>query len=264
MLPIKPVLRSVRDTARAYVNHYNDSPYLNWYFKYSKKLERFKDIHQGKDCFIIGNGPSLNKMDLSLLRSHHTFGLNKIYLLFDKVDLNLSYHVAVNPYVIQQSVQEFQQLACPSFLSYRPAAKIISPSKYINYIMTGGPYTFQANLQQEVPEGHTVTYVAMQIAYYMGFKRLFLIGVDHSFIAEGKPNELQTLKGDDPNHFAPNYFGNQQWQLADLEASEVSYHLARFFFHRDGREIYDATVNGKLQIFQKMSYEDALANCSKK
>lgn len=261
---VKSVLRSARDAVRVYINHYNDTAYLNWYFNHSKKLAKFKDIHKGEDCFIIGNGPSLNKMDLSPLKNYHTFGLNKIYLLFDKVDLNLSYHVAVNPLVIEQSVKAFQGLDCPSFLSYRPAVKVFPPTSQIDYIMTGGPFSFQTNLQNPVCEGHTVTYVAMQIAYYMGFKRVFLIGVDHSFVAKGKPNELQTLDGNDPNHFAPNYFGNQQWHLPDLEASELSYYLARFFYRRNDREIYDATINGKLDIFPKMLFEDALACCSQK
>jgi hypothetical protein len=264
MVFIKSALRFARDVVRAYVNHYNDTDYLNWYFKYSKKLKKFKDIHKGEDCFIIGNGPSLNKMDLTPLRNYHTFGLNKIYLLFDKVDLNLSYHVAVNPLVIEQSVNNFKGLNCHSFLSYRPAVKVLPSSEHIHYIMTGGPYSFQADLQKQICEGHTVTYVAMQIAYYMGFKRVFLIGVDHNFFVQGKPNELQTLDGSDPNHFAPNYFGNQQWHLPDLEASELSYHLAKFFYGRDERKIYDATVDGKLEIFPKMSFETALASCSQK
>ena len=77
---------------------------------------QFRDIHCGEDCFIICNGPSINQMDLSLLRDHTTFGLNKIFLLFDRIDLNLNYHVAVNRYVIQQARAEFEHMPCPSFM----------------------------------------------------------------------------------------------------------------------------------------------------
>ena len=58
--------------------------YFNWRRKYAKQLLQFKDKHLGEDCFIIGNGPSLKHMDLSPLRDYHTFGQNKIFLIFEK------------------------------------------------------------------------------------------------------------------------------------------------------------------------------------
>jgi hypothetical protein len=108
-------------------------------------------------------------------------------------------------------------------------------------------------------EGHTVTYVAMQIAFFMGFKEVYLIGVDHNFVVNGNPNEMQLLKSKDQNHFDPNYFGDKHWHLPDLEASELAYHLANFHYKRSGRIIYDATVGGKCNIFEKIAYEDAVA-----
>ena len=104
----------------------------------------------------------------------------------------------------------------------------------------------------------------MQIAYYMGFKRVFLIGVDHSFKAVGNPNEKQLHKGEDQNHFDPHYFGNKEWQLPDLEASELSFLHARFRYQRSERQIIDATVDGKLTIFPKISYDKALKMCNPK
>ena len=261
---VKNIARPLKEAAITYLNHYNDSAYLEWYFKHSKHLAKFKNLHQGESCFIIGNGPSLNKTNLAALRDYHTFGLNKIYLMLNKVDLNLSYHVAVNPFVIEQSVKEFESMTCPSFLSYKAARGVIHNLNDVYFITTGGPYTFQPNLLKEIPEGHTVTYVAMQIAFYMGFSKVFLIGVDHNFKATGSPDELQTLQGEDANHFDPQYFGNQQWQLPNLEASELSYQLARFFFKRAGGQIYDATIDGNLQIFPKISFEQALDMCTKK
>ena len=269
---VKQKLRPLKEAARLALNYpheYNKfgierSAYFEWYLKHSKRLLKFRNIHKGESCFIIGNGPSINKMDLSSLRNHHTFGLNKIYLIFDKVDLNLSYHVSVNPLVIEQSIKEFKSLLCPSFLSYRYAKNNFKNSDNIHYLLTANLCTFQPNLTQGVYEGYTVTYVAMQIAFYMGFSKVFLIGVDHNFTTPGNPNEKQFLQGDDPNHFSPNYFGNKEWHLPDLEASELSYNMARFHFSRAGRQIYDATVDGKLNIFPKISYAQALNICSKK
>jgi len=255
--------RQLLEYLRVYLNNRHDPLFREWYYQYRPELARFRDCHEGEDCFIIGNGPSLNEMDLEPLKRYHTFGLNKIYLMAERgVDLNLSYLVSVNPLVVEQSADAFENLNCETFLSYCAAHDQVRPLDHVNYIYTGGPYTFRGNLQKRIFEGYTVTFVAMQIAYYMGFQRVFLIGVDHSFQAEGDPNEQQRMEDEDVNHFDPDYFQGDDWQLPDLEASELSYHLARFFYRRDGRQIFDATVGGNLQIYPKISYDKALRRCS--
>lgn len=258
---IKLVLGPVIKGAYTYMN---DPLYFEWLYKHSKRLLQFKDKHKDEDCFIIGNGPSLNKMDLRPLKDYHTFGLNKIYLMFDKVDLNLSYHTAVNPLVIEQCAREFERLPCPSFLSFRPARGKVRGLDNVFLLYTGGPFTFQNDITSAIHEGYTVTYVAMQLAYYMGFKRVFLIGVDHNFKASGKPNEKQVLTGEDSNHFDPRYFGGKEWHLPDLEASELAYHLAKFHYDRADRQILDATVDGNLKVFPKIEYNQALMLSTKK
>lgn len=248
-----------------FLTNYRDKTLLKWHFKHAGRLERFRDLHSGQDCFIIGNGPSLRNMDLSQLNRYHLFGLNKIYLLLEQIRLELSYHVAVNPLVIEQSINEFKGLNCPSFLSYRAvnaANRNFSGDFY--YLATDAPCSFYHDITKPLYEGYTVTYVALQIAFFMGFRRVFLIGVDHSFTCQGSPNEQQFITGDDPNHFDPRYFSNKEWHLPDLEASELSYQMARFFYARDQREIIDATVGGKLQVFPKCSYAEALQACRKK
>jgi hypothetical protein len=62
-------------------------------------------------------------------------------------------------------------------------------------------------------------------------------------------------QGDDPNHFNASYFGKGfRWQLPDLETSERGYRMARQAYEADGRQVLDATVGGKLTIFEKADY----------
>ncbi len=240
------------------------SSYFKWKYKYAPRLRQFKDIHKGEDCFIIGNGPSLNKMDMAPLAQYHTFGLNKIYLMFEKVDLNLSYLVCVNHLAIEQCKEEFENMYCPVFLSHSGAEGIITPKPSIHRLHTLNVWSFYDDITQPICQGNTVTYVAMQLAYYMGFSRVFLVGVDHSFKQQGKPHETQIYEGDDENHFHPDYFKGMKWQLADIDGSEVSYHMANYHYKKDGRQIIDATVGGKLDIFPKIKYEKALSIAKKK
>ena len=239
--------------------------YLAWKRKYAKKLRQFKDLHKGQDCFIIGNGPSLNKTDLAPLADYHTFGLNKIYLMRDRgIDLNLSYLVSVNELVIEQSKQEFEQMTCPTFLSHTAAHGKIDDKAHIHRLHTLNTWSFYEDIAQPICEGFTVTYVAMQIAYYMGFERVFIIGVDHSFKQSGNSNETQVYEGDDQNHFDPNYFKGQKWQLADVYGSECSFHLANYHYKKANRLILDATIGGKLDVFKKIDYAEALNIARKK
>jgi hypothetical protein len=105
-------------------------------------------------------------------------------------------------------------------------------------------------------EGATVTFVAMQLAYFMGFKQVILIGVDHNFTSTGKPNTTVVSTGADPNHFHPGYFGKGfRWQLPDLETSEIAYRMAKSAYEKNGREILDATIGGKLTVFPKVNFD---------
>lgn len=112
------------------------------------------------------------------------------------------------------------------------------------------------NPREVIFESATVTNVALQLAYYMGFSDVVMIGVDHSFASKGEPNSTVTTKEFDANHFSADYFPKGfKWQLPDLETSERGYGLARKVYEADGRKIVDATVGGKLEIFDKVEYD---------
>lgn len=255
-------LRTAIDSVRAVVNHPRDPELLRWTARHAPRLERFRDRHRGERCFVIGNGPSLNQMDLRPLQRHHAFGLNKLYLGFERFGFTPSYMVAVNPLVIEQSRAYYRDPVCPTFLSFRPGRAVVAPHPSIYYVFIKAGPEFCVDLRLPVCGGYTVTFTALEIAHFMGFEEIYLIGVDHSFAVEGAPNSRQTLRDDDANHFHPDYFKGQAWDLPDLESSELAYRVARHRFRQDGRRIYDATVGGQLDVFDKIPYEEALARCS--
>jgi hypothetical protein len=222
----------------------------------SKALSLLKDQHRGKRCFILGNGPSLKQTDLTRLRGEFTFGLNRIYLLFPELGFPTTYLVTVNQLVIDQCADELAALPVLKFLPWTARRQFSSVPETV-YIRTycAKPH-FSTLANQSIWSGATVTFVAMQLAYHMGFSEVILLGVDHSFTTQGKPHTEVVSEGDDPNHFAPNYFGKGfKWQLPDLETSEIAYRMAKQAFEADGRKIVDATIGGKLTIFPKVDYE---------
>ncbi len=221
-----------------------------------RALRAYRDRHRGERCFIIGNGPSLRRTDLSLLRGEVTFGMNRIYLLFPQLGFTTTYYVAVNNLVIEQCAAEIRALPMPKFITWR-ARRWLMDDPGVIFLDTDytGPATFARDVTGRVFEGSTVTYVALQLAYHMGFEEVILVGVDHSFQTRGPANATVVSEGEDPNHFHPAYFGRGfRWQLPDLQASEAAYRLARQAFEADGRRVLDATVGGKLTVFPKVEY----------
>lgn len=226
---------------------------------------RCKDLlynrHHGESVVLIANGPSLNKMDMSLLRGKHLIGLNKIFLGFRKFAIYPRYYVAVNPYVIQQSQVEIRDLNCVKFLGSRGSNELFynDPLTYIlNTESDVG--RFSTDIETGIHEGWTVTFAALQIAYYLGFKKVAIIGLDHRFTYEGEANKLNIMSGKDANHFSPDYFGyGKEWQNPDIARSEESFKIARDVYEADGREIIDMTVDGECSIFKKEGYQDYLS-----
>lgn len=219
------------------------------------RIKKYRNKYVGKRCFIIGNGPSINKTNLSLLKNEYTFGLNRIYLLFDKYDFHPTFFVSVNRLVTEQFSKEIEALDMPKFVRWEYRKKLNFSNSMIMLKGTNDEI-FSKNAGKIISIGGTVTYVAMQLAFYMGFSKVILVGVDHSFSSKGPPNKEILSNQDDPNHFDPNYFGKGlKWNLPDLETSEKSYRLAKEYFEAGGREILDATIDGKLNVFQKVDYD---------
>jgi len=226
-----------------------------WRWDSIKRLRAFRNRYIGERCFIIGNGPSLRNTDMKKLKNEFTFGMNRIFLMFPELGYKTSVLVSVNDLVIEQSKDEFRKMDIPIFISWR-ARKWLEPQDNLYYLYT--TYTgkkFAKDATKRMWEGATVTFSCLQLAFYFGFSKAVLIGVDHNFSTKGKPNTTIVSKGDDPNHFHPAYFGKGfKWQLPDLNTSEAGYRLAKDIYQKNGREVVDATINGKLDVFKKVNY----------
>ncbi len=208
----------------------------------------YRDLHKDETCLIIGNGPSLRNVPLDFLRKYKSFGTNRIYLL-DGFTPN--YYCSVNPLVIQQFSEDIAQIDAPKFL---PAGYCFDDTCLP--LNSSGIVMFSQDASEWIYEGHTVTFVCMQIAFYMGFKTVLLVGVDHSFVFDGRPNEQRVMEGNDPNHFHPDYFRGRSWNNPDLVRSEHAYKLARAAYEAHGGRIINLTPGTKEKVFEKGDLND--------
>jgi hypothetical protein len=105
-----------------------------------------------------------------------------------------------------------------------------------------------------------VTIINLQLAYYMGFTEVILIGMDFSYTI---PDDAKidgsniTSMSDDPNHFHPDYFGKGKvWKDPQLDRVLANYRLANLVYESDGRRIVNATPGGKLELFERVPYDE--------
>jgi len=235
---------------------------------WTKAIVDFQDCHEGETAFILCNGPSLRDVDLENLRNYgRVFGTNRIYLKGFEPD----YYVCVNPLVIEQFGDEIKAMERPHKFMPEQYEEVMKTEDKTGdrYMHVGDVFgirtdkrtpSFAQYAGEPLWEGHTVTYVALQIAYWMGFHRVVLVGMDHNYgEIEGSPNQETTSMGPDQWHFDPEYFGKGvKWNLPDLGMSEIAYAFARDQYERSGRRIINASAFTKYHGFETLPLNHVL------
>lgn len=228
-------------------------------------IEKFRNLHPGCRCWIVGNGPSLNGMDLSFLQQEISFGTNCIFLGFEKFGFRPTYYTIEDIFVAEDNSRVINQMTgmvkfVPQDLSY--CLQDDACTCWVEFVRLYKPYPqFSPDAGERIFWGSTVTYLAIQLAYYMGCDPLYLIGVDFDYqvppYAQGQ--EEITSREDDVNHFHPGYFGpGKRWHHPRLDRVEPSYREALNFLSSQGRGIYNAGIGGKLEIFPRVDYKKVI------
>lgn len=231
-----------------------------------KPIQKLKNCLKDCPMLVVGNGPSLNKTPLDEFVDIPSIGTNKVDLIFSKFKWRPYLIICINNLVIKQNWENFVRSEIPVYLSWKGRWFAGSTHRNkVNYFLSLPTRDFSDNLVKGVGSAGTVTYAALQFAYYMGCNPVIIVGVDHSYNFSGEPNEIAKRKGPDQNHFDPNYFREgSTWGLPNLELSEIGYQYAKEAFENDGRTIYDATIGGKLDIFPKINIDEAIKICRNK
>ena len=231
--------------------------------KYQIELKQYRKKFVSKPLLIIGNGPSLKKTPLDDFQSVFSIGMNKINLLFPTVRWRPNLILSSNLLVVRQNQDFFGTTDIPVFVSWKNRWFIKQRNRLkLGYYLQLRTWEFSKDISIGVGAGSTITYAAMQFAYYMGANPVILFGVDHSFATKGPANKVVVSREDDASHFDPNYFGKGiAWQLPDLDSSEQAFQRAKDTFSKDNRIIYDATIDGKLEVFPKISVAKAKELC---
>lgn len=233
-------------------------------FKEGKKLSALRGIHNGKRCFIIGNGPSLNADDLTKIQNNGdiSFGFNRVFHIFPETSWRPTYYISQDEKILKGSIDDINEI--PAKLKFFPIELCwysgLSPKNatyfHICYSGVEPNPAFSYDIAKCIENSNTVVYSAIQIAVYMGIREIYLIGIDHHFhISMNNKGEIIV----DPN--AKDYFSAQYNQdkeeldIPEVDKSTLTFLAAKRNADENGFKIYNATRGGKLEVFERVDFD---------
>ncbi len=244
--------------------------YIKWKIQYylsnsSKKIKTLKNKHSGERCFIIGNGPSLTPEDLNLIKDETTFASHRIFNIFELTEWRPTYYIGQDVTLLKEISQHAKNVVADyKFLTIQvqDIYKSIFNDAIYFFLRSTNFYPnlpkFSTDASRQLYEGYSVTYGAIQLAVYMGFKEIYLLGVDFNYSLTvdhgGKITKTDGVK---------DYFSNDNnigLNLPNLELSLLGFQAAEKFAKENGFSIKNATRGGKLEVFKRVRLEDIVSN----
>ena len=243
------------DIKMCYIAHY----YNCYNFLAKKGIKDFAGKYKEKKrCFVIGNGPSLIPEDLDALARHNEFcfGLNMIHKIYNKTKWRPNYICICDKLIVSQNLDRiFECNNCPVFLT--DAVQLyFSPFQYDKAILYHEEYNrdddyriikFETELSNGIiPSGWTVSYIAIQLAVYMGFDEVYLLGMDNS----------NWIKHCSDDYWSENPITNEASEELVTLVCRNAYKRVKAASAEYGFKIYNATRGGYLEEFVRVNFNE--------
>lgn len=219
---------------------------------------QFKDKHAGETGIIIANGPGLNNVPVEFLKKHTSLGCNRITLMAPEFVPTYYACLGMNQIDTPEKRATFDPMLghpdCKAaFLNRLYAHEFF----YDNVFSILGGYTygmeetrfFSNNPLKVTGLGYTMIYVLLQIAFYMGFQTILLVGLDHHypdgpqkhFYKDGEVPEFEVAPG-------PLYnYDTREWR----KGANIVLTMANEVYLNAGREIINLSSPSECSIFRK-------------
>lgn len=218
----------------------------------NEKILKFRDIHKGKRCFVIGNGPSLKYEDLECLRKHGEvcFGVNRIYLAYEHTLWRPDYYVAVDYFIVQSDRVNISSMPGIRFIRHLYKMEGLWKEQDIyefrGLVYPPGAPCLSQDMYSGIYTGNTVVYDAIQIALYMGFQEIYLLGVDMTRGGRAQDEGTHFYKSPDTNE-------NLGWGNISEEKMCLGY--AAKEMEKEGKRLRNATRGGELNNVPRVDFD---------
>jgi hypothetical protein len=270
-------INTVRSLIGSLLNYKNESEYR----AILSKNRNLKDKHLGQRCFILATGSSIAKMNLKPLIGEICIGLNEFHLHPDYNLIKPRYMVfsgfgihTVDP----DRHEKWYKHYCEITHSVSIPLINICDYKFIStrdLLLHNEKYFFQLGLSynrlphlgidatSKLYASQGVGAMAIQMALYMGFSEIILVGFDHDW--------LLRMFDLNPTHFYDHnksviYKGHNEvesttvsYQAMSLIKLFANYEALNSYAASQGITICNATLGGMLDVFPRVEFNDVVA-----
>lgn len=224
-------------------------------------LKKYKNIHKGEVCFVVGNGPSMTVEDLDKIHELGvtTFACNKIFLVFDETEWRPTYFSVSDTKIISEIEFDKIQIPLKNMFFRREFKPELNNGNYYEVLdhkwLTSDKFSTDAF--KGIYSRETIIIELLQLAYYMGFSKVYIIGVDFSYNMQSVDTNNLTFVSGGNNYFIKGYEKpGEVLNLGNEQSNILGFMATRKAFEDNGREIYNATRGGKLEVFERKNLDD--------
>lgn len=200
------------------------------------KMLSISNSRKGEVGYVLANGPSLARENLDILsKRKNIITLNASPLLEDKHGFHSDFYCLTDPRFLE--VEEKKEIAlkklrdancisvCRDIMSEHLTFEGVNPI-YLNSIGRDG---FSKNLIKGFYFGATTTMLAVQLAYWIGLREVYILGLDLNYLSRSYGR----------------FYREDKTQVTDLLVSVQVRNLAfaAKCFEDDGRKLYITNKN---------------------
>lgn len=238
--------------------------------------KKFFNIHKGKRCFVLCNGPSINLLDLKKIKGEYSIAVSNFYMHKDYNIIKPDYYCNTKLYYEGRFTKEvgrkyFEKIEenagdTQYFFSITEKEMIEQYEMYmrkrVNYLYFSpiGQEYEEVDLTLKTMEVQSMPIMCLELAIYMGFSEIYLIGTEHSELTTNKYNYFYDRK-DNANGYVDNstdkdgnLIGSYERFLPCIYRLWEQYKIMKRIAERKGIKIYNATAGGQLDIFERVDY----------
>lgn len=225
------------------------------------RLRSFANRQAGATGIIVGTGPSLLSVDPNLLSQFPTIGCNKLFLLDRHYHFRPNFLMVEDRLILEDHAAELARYAPTERLypfDHHGLANALCFPLWRSY----EPFPqFSMDFGNGAYSGWSVTFVMLQFAYFLGWKRILMVGIDgyrHPPLARYS-GDVGKSEGPDSDHFDPEYYGSgRRFHRSRPELVEAAFRHAASILTRAGIQVLNCSKGTLVQAFPTQTLESAL------
>ena len=266
-----------------------------------KKAERLKDFslvnknvdlvnkYEGDTCYLIGCGPSIKRQDLTKLKNKNVIALSTFFHHEDYKKLNIIANVFTG-YTFHNNIHEESDFVnqyrdilkyCKGLIffhendfNFMKRNLLLNEMGNIRFYKTRGDINknnildIKPALDKEIYAGQNIAVFAIQMAISMGFKKIYLLGLDHDWIFKLQKKEYTKFESSNSEDYYKFAQGKTDFDIKGHDTFSfwisvyntlwLNYFQIKKLANAEGISIVNITDGGVLDVFERENYNDLL------